>query len=363
MRWLRRLVRALALIVIVAVVAAVGVIVGIEYGCRPSAVAASASAAAPAIAVKLPGYRRDEAATFFTFPEWYIVYAAEDLGSSLATGDASGFNWFTAVVGYWRSVCSVRQAARAPPTPEVGAMIYAGGVAFSLEYVARGVYETTIGRLTEWWRGNVPTAEDRFAHQVAQDVAKFLQRNPWYRYPYWTRLGQLWDEVPLNGPARLRKWERRLALSLEYGVKAGAGALLQTGLYIGGDEGARDVMFVVRDLRPEDLAAEPRLVRLADLGGGHTLVRAPRSRELTEIALALARAGRVIPEVAGNRTMMMTVVAPEGASLPLPEAVSMPLAARPGFRRVACVVRIDELVEVVRALDGAGVQVEHLFDY
>lgn len=41
----------------------------------------------------------------------------------------------------------------------------------------------------------------------------------------------------------------------------------------------------------------------------------------------------------------------------------MPLAARPGFRRVGCVVRIDGLVEVVRALDRAGVQIERLFDY
>jgi hypothetical protein len=41
----------------------------------------------------------------------------------------------------------------------------------------------------------------------------------------------------------------------------------------------------------------------------------------------------------------------------------MPLAARPGSRRVGCVVRIDGLVDVVRALDRASIPVEHLFDY
>jgi hypothetical protein len=363
MLWLRRLVRALVLLVLAAIVAVVALIGGIEYGCRPSGAPATASAAIPAFAVKLPGYRRDEAATYFTFPEWYIVFAAEDLGGYVATGDDSGFDWFTAVAGYWRSVCSVRQAAPTPPRPEVGAMIYASGAAFSLEYVVRGLYESTIGRLTEWWRGDAPTAEDRFAHQVAQDFAKFLYRHPRHRYPFWTRLTQLWGEVPMRGPALLRKWERRVVLSVEYAVKAGVGALIQTGLDIGGDDGARDIMFVVRDLRPEDLAAEPRLVRLADLGSGHTLVRAPRSREFTEIALALARAGRLIPEIAGNRTLMMTVLAPDDATLPLPEAISMPLAAKPGFRRVGCVVRLDALPDVVRALDSAGIPVEHLFDY
>ena len=362
MRWLRRLMRALALLVVVAIVAVAALIASVEYGCRPSAAYATASAA-PAFTVKLPGYRRDGSSTFFTFPERYIVYAAEDLGNTVATGDDSGFDWFTAVAGFWRSTCSVRQAADAPPTPEVSLAIYASGVAFSLEYLVRGLYETTIGRLTEWWRGDAPTAEDRFAHQVAQDFAKFLYRQPWDRYPFWTRLAQLWGEVPMRGPAQLRKWERRVALSLEWAVKAGAGALVQTVLDVGGDERARDIMFVVHDLRPEDVAAEPRLTRLADLGGGNTLVRAPRDQEFTEIALALARAGRVIPEIAGNHAMMMTVVAPAGASLPLPDTIAMPLAARPGFRRVGCVVRIDGLVDVVRALDRVGVPIEHLFDY
>ena len=167
----------------------------------------------------------------------------------------------------------------------------------------------------------------------------------------------------MRGPAQPRKWERRVALSLEWAVKAGSGALVQAALDAGGDEGRRDIMFVVRDLRPEDVAAEPRLTRLADLGGGNTLVRSPRDQEFTEIALALARAGRVIPEIAGNHAMMMTVVAPADARIPLPEAIAMPLAARPGFRRIGCVVRIDALVDVVRALDRANIPIEHLFDY
>jgi hypothetical protein len=362
MGWVRRLGRALALLVVVAIVAVAALIASVEYACRPSAASATASAA-PAFAVKLPGYRRDGASTFFTFPERYIVYAAEDLGNYVAAGDDSGFDWFTAVAGFWRSTCTVRQAANAPPAAEVSLTIYASGVAFSLEYAVRGIYETTIGRLTEWWRGHAPTAEDRFAHQVAQDYGKFLYRQPWYRYPFWTRLAQLWGDVPLRGPAQPRKWERRVALSLEYAVKGGFGALAQTAFGPGGDEGAHHIMFVVHDLRTEDVSAEPRLTRLADLGGGNTLVRAPRDQEFTEIALALARAGRVIPEIAGNQAMMMTVVAPADATLPLPEAISMPLAARPGFRRVGCVVRIDGLVDVVRALDRANIPIEHLFDY
>jgi len=364
MRWLRRLLRAFLYLIVLAIVAVAAVVASIEIGCRPPA-RGTATAGAPAFTVNLPGYRRSEASTFFTFPEWYIVYAAEDLGNYVATGDDSGFDYFTAVAGFWRSFCSVRQVATAPPATDVTVMIYVIGVSFSAEYIVKGIYENTIGRLTEWWRGAGPTAEDRFAHGVAQDYARFLYKLPWYQYPFWARLKQFWAEVPTSGAAQPRKWERRVALSLEYTVKAGYGALIQTTMDVTGDEDVRDIMLVVRDLKPEDLAAEPRLTRLADLGGGHTLVRSPRYQEFTEIALALSRAGRVIPEIAGNHAILMTVIAPPDAKAPpgLVEAIAMPLAAKPGYRRVGYVVQVDGLVDVVRALDGAKIPIEHLFDY
>ena len=361
-RFLRRLLRALALLVFVVVLAVAALIVGLELRCQPPA---RAAAAASAFTIRLPGYQRDEASTFFTFPEWYIVYAAEDLGNTVATGDDSGFDYFGAVAGFWQSYCRINRVATAPPALDVRVMIYTIGVSFSAEYVVKGAYEETIGRLTEWWRGSVPTAEDRFAHEVAQDFAKFLDRLPWYQYPFARRFKQLWSEVPMRGPAQIRKWERRVALSLEYGVKAGYGGLMQMAMDVSGDEDVRDIMLVVRDLTPEDLAAEPRLVRLADLGGGNTLVRAPRYQEFTAIALALSRAGRVIPEIAGNHAMLMTVVMPPDAKSPpgLVEAIDMPLAAKPGFRRAGYVVQVNGLVDVVRTLDRANIQIEHLFDY
>ena len=103
-------------------------------------------------------------------------------------------------------------------------MIYTIGISFSVEYAIKGTYENTLGRLTEWLRGRTPTAEDRFAHQVAQDYARFLYRLPWYQYPFFDRLKEFWAQTPASGAAPVRKWERRGALSLEYGVKAGYGA-------------------------------------------------------------------------------------------------------------------------------------------
>ena len=41
---------------------------------------------------------------------------------------------------------------------------------------------------------------------------------------------------------------------------------------VSGDEDVRDILFVVRGLTPEDLAAEPRIAVVRDLGGGASLV-------------------------------------------------------------------------------------------
>jgi hypothetical protein len=361
MRCLRRLLHAIGLLLVVAIISIAVLAASIELGCRPSvrSVAQQDTAATDA------GYHRDGSRTFFTFPEWYIVYAAEDLGNFVATHDDSGFDYFRSIAGFWKSYCAVKKASPTPPPNDVTVMIYTIGVSFTVEYGIKGIYENTIGRVTEWWRGPALTDEDKFSHRVALDYAKFLYKLPWFKYPFWSKLTELWTDVPRTGRKMGRKWERRFALSLEYGVKAGYGALIQKVMDASGDEDVREIMFEVRDLTPEDLAAEPRLKKVRDLGGGLTMVRSPRYQEFTEIVIALSRAGRVIPEIAGNHAILVTVIASPDAPAPagLVEAISMPLAAKPGTRRIGYVVQVDKLVDVVHELDRNHIPIEHLFDY
>jgi len=103
-----------------------------------------------------------------------------------------------------------------------------------------------------------------------------------------------------------------------------------------------------------------------DLGEDLRLVIVPRYQVFTEIVIALSRKGRVIPEVAGNHRMLLTAILPDGAAPPVPglsEMLSMPLAARPGWRRAGFDVRVDALSGIVRELDRSHIEIEHLFDY
>jgi hypothetical protein len=368
MRRLARIAKIVA-VAVAAVVAAVALLVGsIELGCRGPSVAAARPPATSAYAIDVPGYRRDEAATWFTYPEWYIVYAAEDLAKFVATGNESGFHYLAAITGFWDSFCTIkrRTRGRAEPSADVSVMIYTIGVSFSAEYAVKGLYETTIGRLTEWLRGDQPTAEDRFAHGVAQDYASFLYAVPWYKYPFFDKFKQLWRETPTGGPAQVRKWERRLSLSAEYVVKSGYGFVIQKAMDVSNDEDAREIMLVVRGLTDVDLAAEPRLRLVKDLGGGARLVIVPRYQVFSDIAVDLGRKDLVIAEVAGNRDILMTAILPAGpapAVAGVSELFAMPLSAKPGWRRAGFAVKVDALTDVVRAFDRAHVAIEHLFDY
>jgi hypothetical protein len=368
MRRVGKVVEAVAT-VLAGVVALVAILIGsLELGCRGPSVAAVEPKAESAYGIDVPGYRRAEASTYFTYPEWYIVYAAEDFGRFVETGNESGFHYLSAITGFWDSFCTIKRRThgRADATTDVKVMIYTIGVSFSAEYAVKGLYETTIGRLTEWLRGNELTAEDRFAHDVAQDYAKFLYAIPWYKYPFLAKLKQFWRETPTKGAAQSRKWERRLALSSEYLVKSGYGFAIQKAMDVSNDEDAREIMFVVRDLTDADLAAEPRLKLVKDLGGGARLVIAPRYQVFSDIAVQLSRNGRVIAEIAGNHNILMTAILPDGAAPKVSgstELFSMPLSARPGWRRAGFDVKVDALPDVVRELDSLQVAIEHLFDY
>jgi hypothetical protein len=368
MRVVKKLLKAAAILAAIAVVLVLIPIVAIELGCRGSGERRDVAAVGgPSLVTDVPNYTRPQSSTYFTFPEWYIVYVADDFGRMLDRGSESDFGYLSAISGFWSSFCTIKQrtAGWAEPASDVTVMIYTIGISFTAEYIIKGLYENTIGRVTEWLRGNRPTDEDEFARYVAQDYAQFLYKTPWYKYPFGQRVGELWSQ-PATGSGFVRKWERRVALTMEYGVKAGYAWLINRGLDATSGEDERDIMFVAQGLTDEDLRAEPRIKVVKDLGNGLKLAVAPRYGAFTDIALALSRKGRVIREIAGNRMILLTALLPEGVAPAIPgatEMFAMPLTSRPGWRRVGYDVAVPSLTEVVQAFDRDDIKIDHLFDY
>jgi hypothetical protein len=365
LRWLRRILVAVAILIALAVLVPMAYI---EGSCGPTASASAASVPVPALpAIDEQGYRRKQANTFFTFPEWYIVYSFEDFGRFLDSSSESRFGYLSHIIGFWRSFCTINRAV--PDGGEsrfdVKTMIYVIGVSYSAEYAIKGIYENSVGRFTEWIRGSARTPQDDYARKVVQDYAAFLYTIPWYKFPFGEKLGGLMA-MSAPTPSPVRSWERDVALGTEYFVKIGYAWLIQKALDVSSDSEPRDIMLVVATLPPQALAKEPRIKPIRALTPEWQLVQTPRYKDFTEVLQGLLDQGIAVAEIAGNHEILITLIAPKAAALDVKdtaELFSLDLDARPGFRRVGLKARIDRLVDINRELKARGASIEHFYDY
>jgi hypothetical protein len=307
-----------------------------------------------------PGLRK-EARTWLTYPEWHIVYSAESYGRFLAKRPPSAFPYFRHIGGFWSSYCALNKVTSASAgTGEAKVMIYTIGVSYTIELGLKGLYEKTLGRLFEWTAGSA-SAGDLYSARVQQRYGAFMHETPWYEFPFGDALRGLWrtDE----DRQFVRNGERRAALSVEYGVKAGYAGIIgwASNSTLGPDQRT------LRMLLPagaDPAAVDPRIRTLGRIKG-LTAVEVPRYAQLTDILVKLAAAGNDPVEIAGNDDIFVTVLAP--AAAPRPEGavllLSMPLDDRAGWQRLGLSTKVVRLGSLLRAVRAGGGEIEHVYDY
>jgi hypothetical protein len=190
-----------------------------------------------------------------------------------------------------------------------------------------------------------------------------MHETPWYRFPFDAAFGQLWatDEPEHH----LRHWERRFALSAEYGVKAGYAKLIDSasGAALGRD--ALMLRFVARGTADQVRAVDPRLKPVRALPGGLLIVEAPRYAQFSDLLARLANSPVELVEIAGNDDIFVTLAVPESWRGPRDGVVllSMPFGERPGRRREGLSVKVADLLPLIREVRATGGIVEHVYDY
>src|SRR5262245_21044439 len=317
-RWAKRgLLAALALAVVIA--APIG---WIELACTTPR---DPNVRPPSPLVSDPGYARRESDSYLSYPEWHIVYAYEDLAGVVRQADESAFAYVRQIVGFWRSLCSLNgvATARAPVGGDTKVMLYTIGWSFTVELAIKGAYEKTVGRAFEWLRGDSKTAEDEFTARDLAAYAIFLRQTPWYQYPFGARVAAFWRDTPRRGPGLARKLERRVVFTVEYGIKAVYGALIGWASTTALGAADLEIQTVVLGVDGGDAARDPRIRIVRALDGRRVLIRTPRYQAYTELLVDLARRGRDVAEIAGNRRILVTVLAPQGPLPPLADTTPL----------------------------------------
>jgi hypothetical protein len=242
---------------------------------------------------------------------------------------------------------------------------YVIGVSHSAEFIMRGIYVNTIGRLSELFASG-RTAEEIYAQIYWDDYGNFLNTTPWYDYPYGDRQRDLSNKVSSEGPGQFRKWERRLALSAEFAVKGAYGKLIGGGTKAAFSPVVPTTLAVVERM-PDTIPASFRNVKVLARSGDLSLVSFPRYSPFTDIALRMADgSGARFVEIAGNRSVLVTVAGQREVKLDIRgarEVFRTDILAGNGGSRVGIAVPVDGLLDLVRELKQQGIAVEHIYDY
>jgi len=298
-------------------------------------------------------HRRGAEQTYLTFPEWFLVHSPAEYASYLArercASAPSAFPYFGHIGQFWDSYAAVSGAAAEAGDVNLGyhVMVLVIGSSTTVEYALKAAYESTVGRLAEATRTQA-VAEDCVAAQVAQDYVDFIRVQPWYEYDFVKALRRVWAQPVADNAAwgdALRRWERRWFLSTEYAVKAAYGWLIK---------------------KATKAAYEEPLLVTAIVTDGGALHMVPRYEAFMPAAQALAAQGLNFREIAGNRGgILVSLWLRDGASAPGLTATlfEQPVLTEPGMRRVVAAVPVDQLAELLRQWQSAGIKLEHVYDY
>ena len=310
----------------------------------------------------IEAYSRPEPDTYLGYPEWYIVWSYQEKADLQEKHLPSEFPYFAAVRQFWGGSCCITRLTKGSYAFNVAVI----GTSFSVEYILKGAYEKTIGALTEWLSGNDPTEEDHFAYQVARQYADFVHVRPFYEFPFLQQVKGLWGSTHLWGPHLLRKWERKVFLTLDYGIEGLYSWVMEKASHATyGHEPA--TTYVWMQNADEALFLHiPHVKKVQQVGAGTYIAELPRYQEFTTVATALAASDVHFVEIAGNTQILVSAIAPRSWRFDLSSGgplFSEPILTRPDQQRVLIRCPVSSLHTVLNELRARGIVLEHVYDY
>jgi hypothetical protein len=313
-------------------------------------------------------YSRPEDDIYLSYPEWYIVWSYQEKADFQEKQLPSGFPYFGAARQYWNSYCCISQLIRGKYAFNGGEqlMLVIIGTSFSVEYILKGVYERTIGKLSEWSSGGQAVEEDQYAYQVAREYADFVHIRPFYEFHFARQVKGLWSKTPFWGAHVIRKWERRTFLTADYTLEAFYCWLIQLATHLTYGEEPADTYALIDNANATLLQQMPRVKIVKQIGPQAFIVDLPRYQEFTSVAVELADRGIHFVEIAGNSRITISVLAPQSWRYGSPDAqqlFSAPILTRPEWKRAVLGCDVASLSVVVKSLRSAGIGAEHIYDY
>ncbi len=302
---------------------------------------------------------------YLALPEWYIVYSADEYAVVLRDGMPSQFPYFGAYKDYWRQHASVVSLTEDSLNNNENYLTVLGviGWSFTAENVIKGIYEHTIGRISEWASGHAQVVEDVYAGKIAKDYAEFIYDYPWYDFPYFSALKGVWtldNEIDYTWRQDIRRLERKAFLSIEYGIKSVYSSVIAY---------ATHTKFGVQD----DIVYA---VISRDGGATYEVIHAPHYHPFTKALLAELKKEQnndtfQIVDISGNDTITFTYRDAVGTEAVTGVKEIVRDTEISGIEnnevkyhdRITVEVNVKDIPRVYKSLDEHYLVIDHFYDY
>ncbi len=135
----------------------------------------------------IKGYYKDEAQSFLTVPEWYLVFNPKEYADFLEAGNnPSDFPFYQSIDEYWtlydRSRKLVSEAY--PHNEEYVTMLNVIGVSITMEYGAKMLYENTVGRVFSWFSNGTLSDQEKVIIEAQRAYSDLIYDKAWYEFEF-----------------------------------------------------------------------------------------------------------------------------------------------------------------------------------
>lgn len=326
------------------------------------------SGEAPGNRSEIKGYYRGEQQTFLTIPEWYLVFNPLEYADFLQGGNnPSDFPFMGSLDEYWTlydRVLSIGNSYSADSS-KYTTMLQVIGISTTVEFMYKALYENTIGRFTRWTADGKDTPEDVIIASAHRAYSDLLFDEVWYLFDFWSWVEKVWGETSFLGEDFIRKTERKLFFTLEFGFKTFYARVIGFSAQAA-YEPAESLIYMTAKVPESVMTSLPDTVAVVAEFSGLTVLSIPRWGPFTKALPVLLKSGVEFMDISGNGQIAVTIVMPADSTyqyMSASELFMSRIVSDSLQKRSVLVVLVTSLDELIREVEKNGHRVEHIYDY
>lgn len=315
----------------------------------------------------ITGYKRAEEQSILTIPEWFLVFNPEEYSGYIANpkNNPSNFPFFKSIDDYWklydRSLKLVSKEF--PKNAEYITMLNIIGTSVTVEYLFKGIYEGTIGKLFSLFSEETISEEEKLIIEANKAYSKFIYNTAWYEFKFTPWIKNVWNAHSTKPHSQLRKWERTIFFSLEFTFKAIYSSLLGYGAKLSYEPAITDI-FV--NLSTKDTLSKIKNLRIIQSHEESKIVAIKRWGDFTEAMKELAFKNVKIDLIGGNDEIAVSIVKQKKQNIEFQNILhlhDLEMTTDSPKTRSYYYVPVSELLSFIKYCSTNNVSIEHIYDY